>query len=68
MFCINGYKVRQAMKAKGLNAATLASRAEVDEKFIGELAEHYGKEQKIRDFETLVRLGRVLGVSPFDLI
>lgn len=68
MFTINSYKVKKAMNQKGLDAATLARRAEVETVFVEEIVEGYGRDARIMDFAPLVRLGKVLGVSPFDLI
>lgn len=68
MFTINSYKVKTAMKQKGLDAATLASRAEVGTDFIEQLVEGRGRDARIMDFAPLVRLGKVLEVSPFSLI
>ena len=66
MFKLNGLKIRSAMKAQGITADELATRAEITPSIIEDIKS--GRDSQIKNFAPLVALGAALKVSPFELV
>lgn len=67
MFKIKGYEVKNLMKAQELTAAEVAKMADIPVSAVENICNNC-KGAAIRDFAPLVRLGKVLKCSPFQLI
>ena len=67
MLHINRYKIKNLMRCNNItDAAKLATAANLPLKFVEGIFDSV--DPATRDFEPLVRLGRALKVSPFDLV
>ena len=67
MFTLDKLTLRHAMAAKKITAAELARRAGLPATAFDDL-DFCGVAIEFRDFEPLVKLGKVLGCTPFELL